>query len=142
MKTIFCISLVFAAIAWADEATDRVAIEGVIGTLNADKTGADQKRIASLFTTDADNEFDRLANLDRRLLQSSDKPWSEVTTPRIVIQSIRFISAEVALADAANTQYGSTILVRRVPVLFVMKKQAGEWRIASLRVLVDLQSLP
>jgi len=142
MKTILCISLVFAAIAWADEATDRAAIEGVIGTLNADKTGADQKRIASLFTIDADNELDRLENLDRRLLQPSDKPWSEVTTPRFVIQSIRFITAEVALADAANTQYGSTILVRRVPVLFVMKKQAGEWRIASLRVLVDLQSLP
>ena len=142
MKTIICISLVFAVLGWADEATDRAAIEGVIGALNADQTGADQKRIAGLFTTDADNELDRLANLDRRLLQPSDKPWSEVTTPRIVIQSIRFITTEVALVDAANTQYGSTILVRRVPVLLVMKKQAGDWRIASLRILADLMSLP
>jgi hypothetical protein len=142
MKMIICISLVFAALGWADEGTDRAAIGGVIGALNANQTGADQERIARLFTTDADNELDRLANLDRRLLQPSDKPWSEVTTPRIVIQSIRFITAGVALVDAANTQYGSTIVVRRAPVLFVMKKQAGDWRIASLRVLVNLLSLP
>ncbi len=62
--------------------------------------------------------------------------------PRIVIQSVRFITPEIALVDAANTQYGSTILVRRVPVLFVMKKEARDWRIASLRVLADFTTLP
>jgi len=145
MKTIICISLVFAALSWADEAADRAAIERVVGALNTDRTGAGQGRIASLFTTDnsdADKELDRLATLDRQLLRASEKPWSEVTTPRLVIQSIRFITPEVALVDAGNTQYGSMILVRRVPVLLVMRKEAKAWRIASLRVLADLMVLP
>jgi hypothetical protein len=34
------------------------------------------------------------------------------------------------------------ILARRIPVLFVMKKEGTAWRIASLRVLVDVMSLP
>jgi hypothetical protein len=63
----------------------------------------------------------------------------------MVIQSIRFIAPEVALVDAANTQYGAVIPARRIPVLLVMKKEGAEWRIASLRVMVDLaafMSLP
>jgi hypothetical protein len=49
------------------------------------------------------------------------------------------------LVDAANTQYGAVIPARRIPVLLVMKKEGAEWRIASLRVMVDLaafMSLP
>jgi hypothetical protein len=48
----------------------------------------------------------------------------------------------VALVDAANTHFGSTILALRIPVLFVMKKEGAVWRISSLRVLVDIASLP
>jgi hypothetical protein len=33
-------------------------------------------------------------------------------------------------------------LARRIPVLLVMKKEGTDWRIASLRVLADVQSLP
>jgi hypothetical protein len=139
MKTIICISLVFAALGWADEAADRTAIERVIGALN-DQTGADQKR--SLFTVDAAKDFDRLTHLDRGMLPASDRPWSEVTTPHIVVQSIRLITPDVALVDAANTQYGSTVVVRRAPVLFIMKKETKDWRIAAVRVMADLMSLP
>jgi len=52
-----------------------------------------------------------------------------------VIHSIRFVTPDAAIVDAANTQYGSTILVWRIPVLLVMKKTGTDWRIASLRVL-------
>ena len=142
MKTVVWTSLVFAAHSWAGEPADRIAIERVIAALNADQASAGQKPIADLFTADADNELNRLASLDRRLVPSSDRPWSEVTTPRIVVQHIRWITPDVALVDAANTQYGSTILVRRVPMLLVVKKEGKDWRIASLRVLVDLMGLP
>jgi hypothetical protein len=46
-------------------------------------------------------------------------------------------TADVALVDAANTQCGSIVLVRRVPVLLVMRRETGGWRIASLRLLAD-----
>jgi hypothetical protein len=142
MKVIVCMSLVFATLAYADEAADRSAIERVIGVLNDSQTGSVKKPTSTLFTPDADSELDRLSHLDRRLLQLANEPWSEVTTPRVVIHSIRFVTPNVALVNAANTQYGSTILVRRIPLLFVMRKEGTHWRIASLRVLVDLMRLP
>src|SRR5215471_50641 len=138
--SLVCALLLMPVAAGADEREDRANIERLIGALNDDAPGAAQKR-SLLFTPDAEIEFDRLSRLDRRLMQRSDTPWSEVTRPRMVIRSVQFITPEVALVDAANTQYGSVILVRRVPVLLVMKKER-EWRIASLRILVNLADLP
>ena len=142
MKAIVCISLVFAALVRANEAADRVAIERVVNVLSDRQTVSSKKQISTLFTADADNDLDRLTELNGRLLQFASEPWSEVTTPRQTIQSIRFVTPDVALVNAANAQYGSTIPVRRIPVLFVMKKEGTDWRIASLRVLVDLANLP
>jgi hypothetical protein len=138
MKAVICTLLASISYAWAYGVADRAAIEHVIGSLNAGY----EKPHSVLFTADAENEVDRLASLDRWLLERSNEPWSEVTTPRLVIQSVRFVTPDVALVDAANTHYGSTILARRIPVLFVMKKEGTVWRISSLRVLVDIVSLP
>jgi hypothetical protein len=118
-------------IAWANEIEDRSDIERVISTLNDGRTNLSQKQ--NLFTSESQNELDRLSSLDRRMV-TSDIPLSEVTTPRVVIQSVRFITPDVALVDAANTQYGSVVLVRRVPV---MRKEREGWRITAVRVLVD-----
>ncbi|MGA3096435.1 MAG: hypothetical protein ABSF25_08285 [Bryobacteraceae bacterium] len=146
MKALLCIPLLLAAHAWAADAdADRAAIERVVGALNSAQSRPGARPDSSLFTADADNQLDRLENLNRRLSQASKEPWSETTTPKMVIQSIRFITPEVALVDAANTQYGAVIPARRIPVLLVMKKEGAEWRIASLRVMVDLaafMSLP
>ena len=135
-----CISLLFAALACADEAADRSAIERVISVLNDSQAGSSQKR--TLFTTDADSELEHLSTLNRRLLRLSREPWSEVTAPRLVIHSIRFVTTDVALVDAASTQYGSMILARRMPVQLVMKKEGIDWRIASLRLLAHGMSWP
>jgi hypothetical protein len=129
-----------ASSALAREREDRADIERVVSILNDPRTTAPQK--GALFATDAQNQLDRLAELDHRMIGEPRAPWSEVTTPRIVIQSMRFITPDVALVDAVNTQYGSVILVHRVPVLIVMKKEEQDWRIAALRVLFDLGSLP
>jgi hypothetical protein len=141
MRRIFCGFLIVSALAWADERTDRHAIEGIIESLNTDGSAEGQKRVASLFTDDADNQLAKLSDLNRGLVPS-DGPWSEVTKPHIRVQAIRFITDDVALVDAVNAQYGSTMLVRRVPLLLVLKRQGKEWRIASLRVLVDVVHLP
>jgi len=49
-------------------------------------------------------------------------PWSEMAPPKLALQSLRFITRDVALADAEFAQYGST-LVRRAAVLLVMKRE-------------------
>jgi ketosteroid isomerase-like protein len=141
MRSLLCAFLAFTALARADERADRAAIQTVVEALNSARSADDQRAVAALFTEDADNQFARLADLDRRMVRSTE-PWSEVTTPRIAVQSIRFITGDVALVDAANAQFGTIILMRRVPLLLVMRRDPKGWRIASLRILVDLMSLP
>ena len=130
-----CAPLLFllATGAWADSAADRVAVEQIVKAVFAGaSTGTP---VSTLFAADADSEFDRLTQLDRQLLGLSKEPLSEVTTPSVVIRSIRFVTPDVALIVAANTQYGSIILQTRIPVLLVMRKEGTDWRIVSLRVL-------
>ena len=135
MKPILCLSLLFSACMWADEAADRVAIEKVIGALNEPHRGPHAKSLSALFTSDADPaELRRLSDMEGRMRQVSDGPWSEATAPRIVSESIRFVTPDVALVDAAIAQYGS-LLASREPVLLLMKKQGTEWRIASVRLV-------
>ena len=136
MARAICCFLILSAFALADERTDRTAIQALVEALNADS----KTPPSSLFTADADNRLASLADLDRMLLPANT-PWSEVTKPRIMLQSIRFVTPDVALVDAANTQFGSAILVRRVPVLLIVTREAAGWRIASLRVMVNLTDL-
>lgn len=131
-----CLPFLLATAAWADTAADRAAIEAVVRAVFADQTPGG-KPVSTLFSSDADSELDRLVELDRRLLRLSKEPMSEVTAPHVVIQSIRFVTPEVALVDAANTQYGAVTLENRIPVLLVMRKEGTDWRIVLLRVLVD-----
>jgi hypothetical protein len=113
--------LLLVAAAGADERADRAAIQGVVDALNAGRT-------VGLFSQGAENDL-------QQFLQSAE-PLAEVTKPSIVVQAILFITADVALVDAMSVQYGSTIVVRRVPVLLIIKREASDWRISSLRVAV------
>jgi hypothetical protein len=108
---LFCASLAFADVP-ADRTADRTEIAQVVHSPSTAKT------VAALFPADA------------------DEPLSEVTPPLIAIQSIRFLTPEIALVDAIGTQFGSAILARRVPVWLVMKKEGDDWKIASLSLPV------
>src|SRR5580658_512851 len=125
MKAIPGILLLCASLAFADVPADRTAIEKVISSLST------ANQVSVLFTADADSQLDRLK-------QPADGPWSEVFhptngRPSIAVQSIRFLTPEVALVDAESTQVRSTA-IWRVPVWLVMKKEGSDWKIASLRL--------
>jgi hypothetical protein len=125
----------FAAALWAGEIEDRAAIEKVIAALNQ------PAQRARLFTNDADCpvDFDRLIDLHKKydpgLMIGMDETWTLLTVPRVVLRNIRFITMEVAMVDGASTIRGAVTLARSVPLLFVMKKEGGEWRISAVRVL-------
>jgi hypothetical protein len=89
----------------------------------------------ALFTPDADNDFNRLP-------ASGGQPWSEVSEPILIIRTVRFVSPEVALVDAMNSRFGSTVLVQRTPVLLVMRKEQNVWKIASVRILLAPANFP
>jgi hypothetical protein len=119
------LSILVATCAWADDASDREAIGRVIAAVNNHS-----KPLADLFTADApDNE--------RSMLSANEQPWSEVTSPRLTTRSIRLIAPRFALVECTNTQYGSVLVVRSTLMLLVLKKDEGQWRIASVGALQD-----
>ena len=78
-------------------------------------------------------EIDRLSRAHHALLDPALLPWSERSIPRIKVSSIRWVTPEVAVVVAADTQFGSTGS-HAVALFFVMKKQAAAWKIAAVRV--------
>ena len=160
MKAVFCLPLLLAAGAWADENADRAAIERVIAAVNSVPAPD------ALFTadTDAADALKRIwrdnppvyrfpsrngerAPLGTPTVTISHEPWGEATigvtmppgeivNPRIEVRSIRFLTADVALADAACV-YRTASGTRARPLLFVMRKEGDAWKIASLRLLAQ-----
>jgi hypothetical protein len=139
MKAIPCLLLCFAFCAAADEAADRAAICRDVALLNM------APQPSTLFTADASSDLDRLPKPQpvsfRILLPPDDSAAHPTVTisheypnPRIACGSIRFITPDVALADG-NWTYENGPETQTKPLLFVMKKEADGWKIASLRLL-------
>jgi hypothetical protein len=126
MRAILASVLLCATLAFADQPADRTAIESVVKSL---KTASP---VAALFTADADSDLVQLNAAQSS--ETADQIWSESAPPGLVIDSIRFLTPDVAIVNAAVLQIGS-VLIRRTPVLFVMKKETNSWKIASLRML-------
>jgi hypothetical protein len=137
MKAILFLPLFLAIALQADEAQDRAAINKVIAALN------DPSERANLFTKDADSavNFARLIDLHRLpapflgCVVGMNETWTQLTAPRVVSERIRFVTQDVATVDGASTIDGAITLTRRVPLLFVMRKEGAEWRISAVRVL-------
>jgi hypothetical protein len=125
--TLLLVLSVFAHTAFADEAADRAAIDALIAALNNHTQPS-----SNLFTGDSADIQRELANL-AAASRPSGGPLSEVSEPHITVRSVRFITSDVALVDATSDQFGSTLPVRRIPVLLILKKDAN-WRIAAVRI--------
>jgi len=144
VKLIPCIPLLFAAAATADDAADRAAIGRTIAALS------ETPQRAALFSQGADaaRELERLGRVgtpDLPTVTISHEPWGEATIDFLCLQrivtrlgsgAIRFITSDVALADGVWT-YGEDGKTHTAPLLFVMKKEAGNWKIVSIRILLE-----
>ncbi|HTS27298.1 MAG TPA: hypothetical protein VMH81_15580 [Bryobacteraceae bacterium] len=152
MKALSFLLVLFSVCSWADEAADRTAIGNVIAALNR------LPQHNETFTTDADGT-DLLEQMwkdkhlayrmrpspsDQATVVISHEPWGEaminfpgveLVNPRIASRAIRFITADVALADAACTYKGEGGNLQMTPLLFVMKKEEDRWKVASIRLL-------
>jgi hypothetical protein len=138
MKALLCLPLLFSA-AWAEEASDREAVARVIARVN------EVPLPASIFTADSDAApaLERLRKPpDHPTVIISHEPWGEATiqfpgrelrNPRIITRAVRFLTPDVALADAACVYDDAAPHTR--PLLFVMKREGGSWKIASVRLL-------
>ncbi|MBZ5632707.1 MAG: hypothetical protein LAO55_06200 [Acidobacteriia bacterium] len=101
-----CAVLLLLAAPWvwaANEAADRAAIDKLIASLNDPKARPDAGEV-----------------------------WTEMSHPILVTRSVQFLSPKVARVDAARVQYGS-VMTHSVPVVILLEKRRGGWRIVSLR---------
>ncbi|MGC9970683.1 MAG: hypothetical protein ABSE56_08845 [Bryobacteraceae bacterium] len=137
---VFAIFLLAAGafLARADEAQDRKKIGQALDALKNAQRRGDLKAIAALFTTDSDLRTTAgcivrgPAAIARALVPEG--VWTEVTPPRLDIESVRFPVPGVALVAAVEVQYGSIILKRARPVAILLKKENNAWRIEAYRV--------
>jgi hypothetical protein len=164
VKATLCLPLLLASYAWADEAADRVAIDRAVAALNelpqradvfTDDAYSELERLPNVkpraFRIPGPQD-DRvsLRRTDGPTVTISHEIWGEATinipgvapvpaleilNPRITNGAIRFITPDVALTDGAWTYEGDSGTTQAIPVLFVMKKEGDNWKIASLRVL-------
>jgi hypothetical protein len=160
-----CVPLLFVSYALADEAADRVAIDRAVAALNepprrtalftqdtdASSELARLPRVRPLSPPIPQLPGDpaSLPRTDSPTVTISKEPWGEATinflgmpplptanilAPRIASGNIRFVTPDVALVEGAWI-YDDRAVMRSVPLLFVMKREGENWKIASLRVL-------
>jgi hypothetical protein len=116
MKAICVIFLILAACGEAAGPSDSDAVRKAIATFNH------PHERATVLAPDAD-----LSPLDRFAGQDVSPVYFEATT-------IRFVTPDVAFVDAVASQYGSTIMKRTMPAMFVLKREGGVWRISVMRI--------
>ena len=114
MRALSCLLLVFPLLQ-ADEAADRKAIGKAIHTFN------DTTARASVLVPDAD--VPDLAGCWRQ----------EVSPIYFEMKAVRFVTPDVALADAAANRY--SLGKQTAPAFFVMKRVGAEWKIDALRLM-------
>ena len=116
MKAICGIFLIVAASARAAEPEGSEAIRKAIASFN------DAHERATVLARDAD-----LSPLDRFAGQEVSQVYFEAT-------AIRLVTPDVAFVDAMACQFGSLIMKRTVPAVFVLKREGGAWRISVMRI--------
>ena len=102
-----CAVLLLLAAPWmwaASEVKDRAAIDKVIASLN-----------------------------DPRVQPDKDEIWSEKSHPMFVIRSVQILSSKTARVDAQRVQYGAITLRTSLPVVILLEKKRGAWKVASQR---------
>jgi hypothetical protein len=113
MKVLWLLWLAIGA--RGDEAGDRAAVQKTLAAFN------DSHLRAEVLAAGAD-----VSALDRY-------SGPEVSQMYFELKAVRFVTPEVALADATGSQYGTLIMKRSVPALFVLRKEAGTWHVVLLR---------
>jgi hypothetical protein len=116
MRALCWILPLLAVCAAADEATDRADIARTIVVFN------DPARRLEILEPNAD--VPDLRHCAR----------AEVSQIFLQVKAVRFVTPDVALADASATQYGTMILKHSTAAVFILKREGAVWKIDSLRI--------
>lgn len=132
-----------------DRLHDRIAINRVIDSLNDPfrrseafaREGDGPARYAELRRSTPAKQFRILGprNSGVPVVTISHEPWGEadIRLPDDLRSGILFIAPDVALSEGACSYEQGDGAMRRKPLLFVLKREAGAWKIASLRTVAS-----
>jgi uncharacterized protein (TIGR02246 family) len=123
-----------------DETAVREVVRKYVGARDLRDAGA----IEALFTSDADQqttsgEWRRgRAQIVPGTLESSRQ---NTGTRTITVESVRFVTPDVALADGPyEISASSGAATRRMRATFVIRRDADTWRIAAIRNMMPTQA--
>jgi uncharacterized protein (TIGR02246 family) len=124
----------------ADHAADEKAIKAVIQEFLDARDANDPKRLGAVLTADADQQQtsgDRRSGRDAVVKGSLTTQQSTGGKRTIAIDSIRFVAADVALADgrydSVGRADGSDL---HMLTAIVLRREGGAWKIAAIRNMV------
>ena len=124
-------------------AADEAAVRDVVKQYVDARERRDQAAVAALFTPDADQlvssgEWRRgREGLVKGALGSSQANAGKRT---IEVETVRFITPDVAVADGRYEIAGGAEGARRMWTCFVMKRESGRWRITAVRNMLPSPS--
>ena len=121
----------------ANPAVDDKAIKAVIQEFLDARDANDPKRLSAVLTTDADQQQtsgERRSGRDAVIKGSLSTQQSTGGKRTIVVDSIHFIAADVALADgrydSVGRADGSDL---HMLTSIVLRREGGAWKIATIR---------
>ena len=153
--------LLLSSSAWAEEAADRSQIDKTIAALNVtpepsglytDDSVSELGKLPQPSRTQLQVMVPPTtgAHPPQSRMIISHEPWGEarinlggveltppamqMVNPHISTETIRFVSADVATVDGKWT-YTDGDSTQTIPLLFVMRREGDEWKIASARLL-------
>ena len=126
----------FAATAHAQAPADEAAIRDLVRRYVNARDLKDPRAIGALFTPDADQHTTsgewrrgREGIVPGALASSGREPG----TRRIEVETLRFLSPDIALADGPYTVTAPDGAVRRMWATLIVQRTDGAWRIAAIR---------
>lgn len=143
MRTLTALVLVFAVAAQtasaqsADRAADEAAIRGVIQAFLDTREANDPVALGALLTADVDQQqTSGNTRRGREAVVSGSLTTQQSTGGRrtITVDSLRFVSADVAIADGRYDSVGRADGTdQRMLTSMVLRREAGTWKIAAIR---------
>ena len=134
MRLLLCALLAAPWAFGANQLTDRADVDKLIFALKDALGRRDQNAISKLLASDTNRpELSRsLLNLNPGTPEPAGKPWSELSRPILMINTVRFPGKNLAEVETAATQYGS-VATRNAAIVFLLKREKSGWKIESMR---------
>jgi uncharacterized protein (TIGR02246 family) len=134
----FTLSLAGSALAQsAEHSADEHAIKAVIQEFLDARDANDPKRVSAVLTADADQQQtsgERRVGRDAVVTGSLATQRGTGGKRTITVDSIRFITADVALADGRYDSVGRADgSDRHMLTSIALRREAGTWKIAAIR---------